>query len=1696
MFARESRALSVARLTFQFAVRSALALGAFAVVATALPAQVEYDGTVGVVPITGASLGSLSRAVSDGAGNLYIADPVNNDVVKVDTSGNATVLVGASGATYTFSLSAPGGIAIDTSGKLYIADTGHNEIVVLPRGGPVSVMSTGGTQTNSPSAVAVDPAGTVWVAMAGLGHVYGFNGGSLWVDIHPTGAAALSNPQGIAVDGNQNVYIADAGTGHVIDAKYFAGTNTIVSTGSIALGSPGGLAVDLSGNLYIADSTGNQVVAVTASGASVINTGTLSLLTPVALSFDGQNNLYISDGGHERVLETNETSADFGTAPVGGGSPVTLNLPFTFGSASEYGSVAVNDGQAASPDFTATNGTCTVGTTGGATCSVQVTFRPHFTGLRRGTVVIYDPAKTTMLATVPVQGVGAGPVLAFTPGTMSTLAGNGQEGYALGGGLSQPAASAEFTGPAHLAVDDSDHVYVADGDDAIRLEYGGTDTTVAGGGVGETGNGGPAINAGLTNPYGVALDGNGDLFIADVWGSWVREVSEPSGIISDYAGQEHIGFLLDQPSWAGDGGPALLADMQWPKGVATDGAGNVYIADTTNQVIRKVSAYGGITTIAGNYTLGAGYAGDGGAATLAKLNYPQGVAVDAAGNVYIADIYNNVIRKVTPDGTISTFAGNYTLGSGYTGDNGPATQAQLSFPSDVAIDGGGNLYIADYGNFAIRMVSAATGNITTVAGGTFCPSPWSNCFSGDGGPATAAEMSQPNGIAVDPSGNIFFSDVNNFRIRAVNVSGPPTLSFPNTNAGSTSAEETVSLSNLGTSPLTVTSMQLPSGFIWGPDTGCNTSATFQIQPGTSCELAIEFAPLGATNYSNSVTISENSLNNPTQAFIPLVGQGQQLTQTISFTQPASPVPYTAGLTIPLVATGGASGNPVVISIDPSSTGSGSIVGSTLDVTGGGTFVIDANQAGNTEYAAAPQVQVTFQVSQQQQTITFVSPGNLPLAQGSVALGATASSGLPVTYTILNGGGTINSGVLTFGGAGFVQIQANQAGNAAYAAAAPVNITLGVIPTMNPPSGTPLTGATQTFSWNTGGSSTQFVVKIGDQGATSTNVLNSGLITTPSVTVTNIPLNGKTLHVFLQIKTAWGASSFDYTYLEITAAPPALTAPAPVGGTLSGSSATFSWSAGAGNTSFRLAVGTQGVGSSDVYNGASTTNTSVLLTTIPTNGVNLNVRLYYVQQGNTQSIDYLYTEAGTPTPPALTTPAPSTKLSGSAVTFTWTPGAGPTSYRLQLGTTGAGSSNVLAGSWGAGTSVAVSNIPAHGLPLYARLSYKVLGNTQSIDYVYTEAGSPTPPALTTPAPSTKLSGASATFTWTAGVGPTSYMLQLGTTGVGSSNVLAGTWGTGTSVAVSNIPAHGLPLYARLSYKVPGNTQSIDYVYTEAGSPTPPALTTPAPSTKLSGTSVTFTWTPGVGPTSYMLQLGTTGAGSSDVVAGTWGSGTSVAVSNIPAHGLPLYARLSYKVPGNTQSIDYVYTEAGSPTPPALTTPAPSTKLSGASVTFTWTPGVGPTSYMLQLGTTGVGSSNILAGTWGTGTSVAVSNIPTYGVNLYARLFYKVLGNTQSIDYVYTEAGTPTPPALTTPTPSTKLSGATATFMWTPGAGPTSYMLQLGTTGVGSSNILAGAWGPGTSVAVSNIPTAGAKLYARLSYKLNGSAQHIDYVYTEK
>ena len=335
-------------------------------------------------------------------------------------------------------------------------------------------------------------------------------------------------------------------------------------------------------------------------------------------------------------------------------------------------------------------------------------------------------------------------------GTITTIAGTGEQGFSGDGG---PASQAQLDHPRAVAVDGEGNLYIADrNNNRIRkVDSTGTITTIAGGGgFGE--DGGPATQVHLNLPYGVAVDGTGNLYIADTNSDRIRKV-DSTGTITTIAGTGERGF-------SGDGGPATQASLNSPFGVAVDGAGNLYIADQYNNRIRRVDSTGTITTIAG--TGERRFGGDGGPAIRAQLDAPSGVAVDGEGNLYIADASNHRIRKVDSTGTITTIAG--TGEQGFGGNGGSASQAHLFFPTGVAVDGEGNLYIADVGNHRIRKVDS-TGTITTFAG------TGERGFGGPGGPAVQAQLDAPSGVAVDEAGNLYIADQYNHRIRRVDPTG-------------------------------------------------------------------------------------------------------------------------------------------------------------------------------------------------------------------------------------------------------------------------------------------------------------------------------------------------------------------------------------------------------------------------------------------------------------------------------------------------------------------------------------------------------------------------------------------------------------------------------------------------------------------------------------------------------------------------------------------------------------------------------------------------------------------------------------------------------------------------------------------------------------------------------------------------------------
>jgi DNA-binding beta-propeller fold protein YncE len=339
---------------------------------------------------------------------------------------------------------------------------------------------------------------------------------------------------------------------------------------------------------------------------------------------------------------------------------------------------------------------------------------------------------------------------AIVDATISLVAGRGVEGYLGDGG---PATLAQLAGPTGVAVDRAGGILVVDASNRVRRIAYGTITTVAGSGVpGDVSqglplpeDGGPAIDAQLNDPIGIALDRDGSILIADALYHRVRRVT-PDGTITTIAGD-------GIPQFTGDGGPAARASLQYPTGVAVDRDGNVLIADAENHRIRRIDAEGTITTVAG--IGGAGYAGDGGPATKAMLHRPTGVAVTRRGELLIADEYNHRIRRVGPNGRISTVAG--TGLSAFGGDGGPATAAFLSYPTEVLVDGEQNLLIADSSNHRVRCVDR-DGVITTIAGGgSQAPS--------DGLPATSVSLSgAPTGMAFDGDGSVLVCEEYGHRV--------------------------------------------------------------------------------------------------------------------------------------------------------------------------------------------------------------------------------------------------------------------------------------------------------------------------------------------------------------------------------------------------------------------------------------------------------------------------------------------------------------------------------------------------------------------------------------------------------------------------------------------------------------------------------------------------------------------------------------------------------------------------------------------------------------------------------------------------------------------------------------------------------------------------------------------------------------------
>jgi gliding motility-associated-like protein len=413
---------------------------------------------------------------------------------------------------------------------------------------------------------------------------------------------------------------------------------------------------------------------------------------------------------------------------------------------------------------------------------------------------------------------------------ITTVAGNGTYGYSGNGG---PATAAQLAFPFDVATDNSGNIYIGDDQNMVirKVNSAGIVSDFAGNHIdGYAGDGGPAIAANLSHPTIIGVDIAGNVYLSDQLGREIRKV-DLAGNITSLTGNL-------PPGYSGDGGPVGLAQFRQIGGLACDVAGNLYISDIGNNVIRKVDAAGIITTIAGNGT--PGFSGDGGPAISAQLGGPYSVIFDNAGNMYIPDAGNSRIRKVTPAGIISTYAGNGTFG--YSGDGGLATAASFDHPWDLAIDPAGYIFVSDGGNNVVRKITPA-GIISTCAGTGV------SGYSGDGGAATAAEMMDICGIACDNAGNVYIVNRGSFNV-VRKITNCPTAII-------TQQPANVALCTTGNATFSVTATNL-TAYTWQVNTGAgwNNLADAGVYTGTTTNNLVTTGATTAMNnyqYRCSVT---------------------------------------------------------------------------------------------------------------------------------------------------------------------------------------------------------------------------------------------------------------------------------------------------------------------------------------------------------------------------------------------------------------------------------------------------------------------------------------------------------------------------------------------------------------------------------------------------------------------------------------------------------------------------------------------------------------------------------------------------------------------------------------------------------------------------------------------------------------------------
>jgi len=669
----------------------------------------ETPGAPNGVPALSVSLNLPTGVASDGKGNVYVSLRGYHQVVKIDATGILSLVAGTGafgtqgpsgdgGPATSATLSVPLGLALDSAGNLYIADAGSNRIRMVDTKGMIHTFAGNGNNANRG------------------------DGG-------PAISASLNTPTAIVFDAKGDLLIADTGNNEIRMVSLSGIMSKVAGTGNAAFdgyngtaataafSGPTGVAVDQSGNIYVSD-TGNQLVRMisTAGITSVIagfasqkgafgdgrQAATAEVNNPGSLVFDTAGNLYIADIGNDRVrrIAPNGVISNYaGSGTVGaggdGGYAIAANLNLQAIGIDPQNNLLIADGGNYRVRFVsaASGFIATIGGNG------LITYNPQNL-LRNGDTLYFSDTNANRIRQFSITA-GAS--------SISLLAGNGQSTFDAGDDV---ALTTRLNAPRGIAMDGAGNIYFADSkNDAVRkITPEGALVTLAGNATTiDAGDGGLATAAVVDGPVDVAIAGNGsgNLYILEQQGNKVRVIT-PNGNIATYAGTG----LPGAPS--SPTGVALSQPLNAPQGLAVDTTGALYIADTGNNLIRKVTTDGKIATVAGSGA--SGYTGDGGAATSAALRSPTAVAVDSFGNLFIADTRNDVIREVGADGIIGTVAGipATTPVAGFNGDGSPATSYSLNQPNAVAIGSGCSILVADTGNQRIREVFPAVAYFVTT----------------------------------------------------------------------------------------------------------------------------------------------------------------------------------------------------------------------------------------------------------------------------------------------------------------------------------------------------------------------------------------------------------------------------------------------------------------------------------------------------------------------------------------------------------------------------------------------------------------------------------------------------------------------------------------------------------------------------------------------------------------------------------------------------------------------------------------------------------------------------------------------------------------------------------------------------------------------------------------------------------------------